>query len=414
MRIGLLMIGDEILDGRILDTNSQFLERSLAQRGLEVSYVLQCRDGEKNLAWALESMDAAVDLVLASGGLGPTEDDRTREIVAAFVGKPLVYDEEAWAEIQARFRKTGREAPEANRRQALLPEGGGKLDNPVGTAPGFWVESPRGTRFVFMPGVPSELKRMFQEEVLPRMLPKEGAFVTETLCFGGVSESELGGLIADELKEGGDVRVGSYAQYGMIRIVLTSKGRTEEEARAKLRETAARIQEAGARWYLGRGDRSLQEFVVEACEGKGITLAVAESCTGGKVAAKLVDVPGASSVFLEGQVTYANAAKIDRLGVPPEIIEEHGAVSEECARAMVEGLARTSGARLCASVTGIAGPSGGSVEKPVGLVFIGCGLDGRVEVFRKTYGARGRAVVREWAANDCLLAMLRMLGQKRP
>ncbi len=409
MRIGLLMIGDEILDGRILDTNSQFLERSLGQRGLEVAYVLQCRDGENNLRWALESLEGTVDLVLASGGLGPTEDDRTREIVAGFLKKPLVYDEPAWEVIQERFRKMGREAPEANRRQALLPEGASKLLNPVGTAPGFAVESPKGTRFAFMPGVPSELKRMFREEVLPKMLPAEGMFVSETLCFGGVSESELGGLLEEELKEGGAVRVGSYAQYGMIRIVLTAKGDSEEEAKAKLLGPAAKIEELGRRWYLGRGNRSLQDFLAEACEARGITIAVAESCTAGKVAAKLGDVPGVSSVFLEGQVTYANAAKIDHLGVPWEVIEKYGAVSEECALAMVQGLAQRSGARLCGSVTGIAGPTGGSAEKPVGLVFLGCSLDGRVEVLRRTYGDRGRGVVREWAANDCLLQMLRMV-----
>ncbi len=410
MRIGLLMIGDEILDGRILDTNSQFLERSLGQRGLEVSYVLQCRDGESNLSWALAELDGTVDLVLASGGLGPTEDDRTREIVASFLKQDLVFDEDAWKEIQDRFSKLGRETPEANRRQALLPEGAKKLRNPVGTAPGFAVESPQGTRFAFLPGVPAELKRMFREEVLPSMLPSEGAFASETLCFGGVSESELGGLLQEELREGGPVRVGSYAQYGMIRIVVTAKGETTEEAQAKLEGTANKIQRLGARWYLGRGNGSLEGFLAEACEAKGITIAVAESCTAGKVAAKLGNVPGISSVFLEGQVTYANAVKIDRLGVPWKVIEEHGAVSEECARAMAKGLGKTSGARLCGAVTGIAGPSGGSEEKPVGLVYIACALDGNVEVWRRTYGDRGRAVVREWAANDCLLLMLRMLG----
>ena len=409
MRIGLLMIGDEILDGRILDTNSQFLERSLGQRGLEVAYVLQCRDGEANLSWALKSLDGTVDLVLASGGLGPTEDDRTREIVSDYMGVPLVYDEQAWEEIQERFRRMGREAPKANRRQALLPEGASKLLNPVGTAPGFALESSKGTRFAFMPGVPSELRRMYREEILPKMLPAQGTFVSETLCFGGVSESELGGLLEEELKEGGPVRVGSYAQYGMIRIVLTAKGDSTEMARAKLEGIAAKIEKLGERWYLGRGNRSLQDFLVEACEAREITIAVAESCTAGKVAAKLGDVPGVSSVFLEAPVTYANAAKIDRLGVPWEIIEEHGAVSEECARAMAQGLALTSGARLCGAVTGIAGPTGGTAEKPVGLVYLGCVLDGRVEVLKRTYGDRGRGVVREWAANDCLLQMLRMV-----
>jgi nicotinamide-nucleotide amidase len=404
------MIGDEILDGRILDTNSQFLERSLGKLGLEVSYVLQCRDGEENLSWALRSLDGVVDLVLASGGLGPTEDDRTREIVADFLGNPLVFDEQAWKEIQKRFRKMGRETPEANRRQALLPEGAIKLLNPVGTAPGFRFESPGGTNFAFMPGVPSELRRMFREEVIPNMLPKMGEFVSETLCFGGVSESELGGLLEGDLREGGQVRVGSYAQYGLIRIVLTVKGETEGEAREKLEGVAARIQNLGKRWYLGRGNKNLQDFLVEACEVQKVTVAVAESCTAGEVAAKLGDVSGVSSVFLEGQVAYSNAAKMDRLGVPWEILEKHGAVSDECARSMVEGLARSSGARLCASVTGIAGPGGGSPEKPVGLVFIACSLDGKVESFRRTYGDRGRAVVREWAANDCLLRMLRILN----
>lgn len=403
MNAALVMIGDELLDGRVLDTNSAFFAGRLRELGIPVSVVLISSDELDAIQAKLRFAMSEAQVLIVAGGIGPTGDDRTREAVADFVACELVEDPEAWREILDFFKERGIKASASNRRQALLPEGARRLSNAIGTAPGFELAAQGGYRIFVLPGVPREARRMFDEAVAPALagLGRDLCH-RRSLCFSGISESRLGELCAPLFKEQKGRKLGMTAARGMIKLWLTGS-RSEVEAMQK------EILSQAAIFYLGEGELELEDFVVRRLIKHGISLALAESCTAGGISARLARVPGISAVFEEGRVCYSNAAKTRLLGVDPVLLSEHGAVSEACAVAMVEGLMAASGARLCASVTGIAGPGGGTSQRPVGLVHFATGHGTKTWHLERRYGDIGRTCIQERAASDLLLLIMKSM-----
>lgn len=415
-RACLVTIGDELVDGRVLDSNSAWLAKRLTDQGIVVTAHLCEGDGLEEIRSALDYAATRGELILVTGGLGPTEDDRTREALALWAGRKLVENLEAWSSIQEYFAMRGVALADSNRRQALLPEGATMLANPAGTAPGFWLRKEiagtgeggeaRACEIFVMPGVPSEMRQMFEEGVLPRIQERGVELVQRSLAFGGVSEARLGQLFAEHLTEGGDLRVGMCAEFGLIRVTARAYGPDGEQRIDTLFEE---LRQLGQAWYLGEGDEGLEEFVVRELERRGMTLTVAESCTAGLVASRLGQVPGLSHVLHRAYVTYANEVKHEVLGVPESILRIEGAVSEACARAMALGVRRAAGADLAGAVTGIAGPEGGTPEKPVGLVYLAVASRDRIWSVERQYGHPGRQIVRNRAATDLLLLLWKAL-----
>lgn len=370
----ILTIGDEILRGEIVDSNKAYLAERLLEAEVECHYQLSVRDDPPAMADALQRASERADVVLVSGGLGPTRDDRTTAVVAETFGRELVLDDASLASIRAFFARVGRPMSENNAKQALFPSGAHVLPNPEGTAPGFQLEVPGASVFC-LPGVPRELRRMMDEQVLPR-LRCGGAGGTEGLLVRarllrtfGIGESsldrELEGL---ELPPG--VELGFRTQFpdNLVRVVARASTSAEAEERcdAAVRELNKRL---GPLLY-GEGEAPLAARVVAELREQQRSFAVAESCTGGLLAERVTAVPGASEVFLGGVSAYANSAKTSLLGVPEALLATYGAVSEEVARAMAEGIRARLGADLALATTGISGPGGGSADKPVGLVYL--------------------------------------------
>lgn len=363
----ILSQGDEVVTGQIVDTNAAWLADRLTDLGFLVVEHLTVGDDLPALTRAFTGLRA--DLVLCTGGLGPTDDDLTAPAVAATFGRPQVFDPVAWAQIVALYRRFGREVPEVNRRQAMLPEGSTRLDNPVGTAPGFWVEV-EGRRIACMPGVPHEMRRMFDDQVLPRLTTtfalRPGRLVT--LRTTGVGESTL------------QERIGSFSEPGFVLGYRTTPGENLVKLRVAPEVDEATLQAVVARLTHAIGTPQfgvdapgspcgpLPVYVGDTLAAAGATLAVAESCTGGLITSLCTAQPGASAWLIEGIVAYANEAKTRHLGVPASLINTHGAVSEPVARAMAEGARQAAGSTYGLATTGIAGPGGGSDEKPVGTV----------------------------------------------
>ena len=370
-----LTIGDELLRGEIIDSNKSFLSERLLRIDVQTHFHTSVRDDPADMTDALVRAAGRADVVLVSGGLGPTRDDRTLEVLAAAFGRELHLHEPSLRAIESFFARFGREMVESNVKQAWLPEGAEALPNPVGTAPGCLLEV-RDTVFFCLPGVPRELHRMMDEQVLPRLAarsaPRSGAVVRSTLLRTfGIGESNLEQRLTDLAREE-HMELGFRTAFPDNYLRPVARGATEEEASARLAALVAALRERLGALIYGEGDEeSLEVVVVRALVERGLHVATAESCTGGLIASRLTSVPGASQTFLGGVVAYANQAKVSQLGVDPELLERHGAVSEPVALAMARGARERFGADLAVSTTGISGPGGGSAEKPVGLVWIG-------------------------------------------
>ncbi len=393
-RVHVLATGSELVSGSIVDTNSAHISRVLAQNGLGVSRHVTVGDDLEGLAALLKETAEQADVAVVTGGLGPTADDLSAEAAALAAGVPLDLDPEALAWIESVFKALGRAMSPSNRKQALFPRGAERLDNPVGTAPGFAMEIGR-CRFFFMPGVPSEMRRMLSGEVLPR-LRKLGAgagavYGTRCLTTTGAPESVAGERLSGLEAEAPGVTVGWRAAFPYIYVTLYGKAQDRETLDTALEKAAALAAERLGHWVVAREETTLAAVVENILRERGETLAVAESCTGGVLGHWLTEVPGSSDVFLFSGVAYANSVKTAVLGVREETLERHGAVSLETAREMARGARRVSGAAWGVSTTGIAGPSGGSAEKPVGTVCIGISGSGTEEArrFFFNYGDRG-------------------------
>jgi nicotinamide-nucleotide amidase len=362
-------------------------------------------DNRERLIAELQAAAQRCRVLITTGGLGPTPDDLTTEAIAAAFGAPLVEHPQVWAEIQARLAARGRPCAASNRRQAFLPEGAALLPNPTGTAPGMiWSPRPDFTILTF-PGVPSEMRAMWQATAAPWLQASglaEGVFASRMLHFWGVGESNLAEQMAD-LLEGTNPTVAPYAGSGEVKLRITARAATAVAAEQLLEPVEAEIRARTGALCFGVDEASLASVLLEQLRRRGQTLAVAESCTGGGLGAALAAVPGASDVLLGGVIAYANSVKQGLLGVPAALLEAHGAVSDPVARAMAEGARRATGADWALAITGVAGPGGGSAEKPVGLVHIavagpaGCSSEG------VRFGAsRGRSWIQTLAAGEAL------------
>jgi nicotinamide-nucleotide amidase len=405
-----LAIGDELLAGAHPDLNSPRISRALAEVGWRVYRVAVVGDRVDDITSRVLELCSDHDLVLVSGGLGPTLDDLTREAVARAAGLPLVEHADTVDQIRGWFEDRGREMPASNLRQALFPEGAEVLANKRGTAPGFTL-AVGGTRLFVLPGPPREMEGVLLEEVVPRVRddgatpsPRRRFFLT------GLSESAFADAAGDWMGREAMPRMGVTAKMAVLCVHLTLDPPATEDA---LEERAAAFRERFGHWIFSESTPDLGQVVGELLLATGTEIALAESCTGGLVAAALTAVPGISRVFREGVVTYSDAAKISRLGVDPEVIDRCGAVSAEVAAAMAKGCARTADVPLGLSVTGIAGPGGGTPEKPVGLIWYGLHLwdqtGGQTRTFERRFPARGRAQVREFATQAALGLLWRVL-----
>lgn len=371
LRCHILSTGDEVLTGMITDTNAAFLADQTGSLGLEVVGHTTVGDDRAMLEETLRSLGDRADVVLCTGGLGPTVDDLTTEIVAQILGVGLKLDEAALAYMEGLWKNRGRPMPENNRKQALIPEPSELLPNPIGTAPGFTVKIGKA-QFFFMPGVPREMKRMFAEQVVPRvekLRAEPSVFEVRVYRSFGLTESAADQILQGLEEQNPGVKLGFRAHFPEIQIKLTVKGPDVAAARARLDAAAEEVMRRVGT-YVFSDNAPMEAVVGEALTREKATLATAESCTGGLVAQMITAVPGSSAYFDRGFVTYSNEAKHDLLGVPEPIFAEHGAVSEPCARAMAEGARARARTTYALAITGIAGPGGGTPDKPVGLVYI--------------------------------------------
>ncbi|HEV3168437.1 MAG TPA: competence/damage-inducible protein A [Isosphaeraceae bacterium] len=373
MRAEVVAIGSELVSGQRLDTNSQWISQRLEELGIAVHFHTTVGDHlDENVA-ALRIATERAGLVVVSGGLGPTQDDLTREALAAVAGVPLLEDATSLEAIQAMFARRNRPMAERNRVQALFPQGAEPLPNPVGSAPGIWL--PVGRSIVAcLPGVPSEMKVMFEGQVAPRLRQAglvERVIVHHKINLFGKGESDIEARALDLTARGRVPEVGITAHDATISFRITAEGATEEEARQAIEPTLALIRERFGDLVVGEGDEDVADGLVRELMLAGATLATAESCTGGLVAHRITAIGGVSPYYPGGVVSYSNEAKVQILGVDRGLLEAHGAVSPEVAEAMAICVRQRFGADLGLSVTGIAGPTGGTPAKPVGLVYLG-------------------------------------------
>lgn len=403
----ILAIGDELIHGALLDTNSKYLAIELERIGAVVHRFSVTSDDPDQLRSAIADACARADVVVATGGLGPTLDDRTRDVVAELLGGPLQFDAASWAQTQAWLSKRGRPVPESNRRQAMLPPGGTAIPNPVGTAPGFDVRIGRA-RFFAVPGVPREMHVLAAEYVLPAIAAMPGLTPTaqQWLRILGPSEALLGERIEPFMVPGRNPAVGITATGGLLTIRIVGTANTQETAAAACEATAKELRPIVREWLFAEGTAELPELVVQQFTKAGRTLATAESCTGGQIAARLVDVAGASSMFAGGVVAYSNAAKVALLGVPQALLDQHGAVSEPVAAAMASGARERFGCDFAVATTGIAGPEGGTAEKPVGTVCFALAGPGGTRPWTVHIPDLGRAFVRDRAVFEIWRTLL--------
>jgi nicotinamide-nucleotide amidase len=402
MNAEIIAVGSELLTPFRLDTNSLFLTAELNQLGIRVIHKAVVGDSRDEMRSSFEHAMERAELVVASGGLGPTDDDRTRDTVAELLGRKLRRDEGVFRHIQERFRRFGRAMPEINERQAMVPEGATILPNPRGTAPGLWLESD-GHIIVLLPGVPNELRALFEAEVGPRLakLNHRERLFTRELRITGMAESEVEQLVSPLYALYPDTETTILAAPSGIQLHPRIWSDDPAKADKLLDEITGRMALAlGENLFSTKGE-TLEEVVARVLTENRATIAVAESCTGGMLAERLTNVPGSSSYFLGGVVCYSNELKTALVGVPKELIEAKGAVSSEVALALADGIRRLSGATLGVGVTGIAGPGGGTAEKPVGLVHIGlAGERGPREKAFRFPGDRDR--IRQYATQTAL------------
>jgi nicotinamide-nucleotide amidase len=413
MRAAFLAIGDEILGGLTTDTNSGFVAGELRAVGAEPVAGFAVADDADDIARALERALEDAELVVCTGGLGPTADDLTTAVVARVAGRELRLDEASLAAIAERFRARGIEMPRNNERQALFPAGATIIPNPNGTAPGFIVPLQRqgGERWIAcFPGVPREMRVMVRESLVPWVAARQPdtRFASRTFSTFGLPESRLDELLAGVVDER-EARLAFRAAFPRMQARLTVRGAPGDDLEARLDELEARVRERLGHHLYATGDEGMEETVGRLLRTRGLTLAVAESCTGGRIGDWITDVPGSSDYFLLGTAVYSNQAKERVLGVTADTLARFGAVSTQTAEAMARGVRLAAGADLGLSTTGIAGPGGGSAEKPVGTVCVGLAWDGGEWSRRFDLGDRGREWIKGFTAIIALDRLRRWL-----
>ncbi len=406
MKAEIICVGTEILMGNIVNTNAAYISRGLAGLGVSCFYQSVVGDNDGRLSEVFDEAAKRADIVILSGGLGPTEDDLTKETVAKAMGRKLVEDEKAWKQIKKFFEKRDIKYTDNNRKQALVPEGAKVLYNKNGTAPGIIAEGENVTA-ILLPGPPGELIPMWDDQVVPYIRGKsDTVFVSEMVKLCGVGES----LVETELKDLIDAQtnptIATYAKVGEVDIRVTASAPDEKAAGKLVKPVVKEIKKRfGSYIFTTDENVTLEAAVLQLLDENKLTLATAESLTGGMLTSRLINVPGASEVIKTGFITYSNKSKRKYLGVKRSTLEKHGAVSEQCAKEMVKGCAAATKADAAISLTGIAGPDGGSEEKPVGLTYIGVSVLGSIKVKKFVFSGE-REKIRE-SATATALTMLR-------
>ncbi|NIM99985.1 MAG: competence/damage-inducible protein A [candidate division Zixibacteria bacterium] len=372
MKAEIITIGDELLYGQLLDSNSCFIGERLTAEGIDVVFKTSVGDDINRMTEAFNVARSRADVIVASGGLGPTADDLTKKAVVKAFKRNLIFHEEILEQIEEAFRKRGSPMPKVNQNQALIPQGARALSNLWGVAPGIFLED-EGTLFFALPGVPMEMKWMLENEVLPTLRARkpDHFILHRKFKTTGISESALYEKIERLIDPTGEIKVAFLPGYLGVDIRLTTESNHKDQAQPRIDEFQRKIREILGTLIYGTDDQTLEEVVGKLLLEEKKTIAVAESCTGGIIGARFTSVSGSSKYFERGVVTYSNEAKTELLNVPKDIIDKHGAVSEEVARLMAEGVRSLAKTDYGLSVTGIAGPTGGTAQKPVGLVFIG-------------------------------------------
>lgn len=405
----IIAIGTELLLGDIVNTNAAYLARELAALGINTYRQQVVGDNPERLQEALTQAYERADMVITSGGLGPTQDDVSKETAAAYFGLSLKENPEAHRHIEEYMLKKGKPISPNNWKQAMIPEGATVFQNHNGTAPAFAVEAKRRL-LVMLPGPPSELVPLFQEQVIPYLKKKtQSTLVSKTLHICGIGESAVEYRLKDRMQELRNPTLAPYAKEGTVDLRITAKASSKEEAVKMIEPLEQEIRgQFGTAVYGTDGD-TLESVIVEELRKKGWTVTFAESCTAGMAAGKLVDYPGASDVLKMGFITYSNEAKIKMLGVKPATLKEYGAVSEETAIEMARGAAEKAEAETAVSITGLAGPGGGSPEVPVGTIWIGIYCQGKVRA-EKIHLSRNRNANRHVAVITALNALRLVLS----
>ena len=415
MKLEVVTIGTELVLGLTTDTNAVELGRALAAAGAEIVRRVSIPDKPELIRAAVGDALARTGFVITTGGLGPTRDDMTKREVAALFGKALELDDGVLRSLEARFKRLGRAMPAINRTQAEVPAGATVLPNPRGTAPGLWIED-NGRVAVLLPGVPSEMRGLLAEEVLPRIIARQGkaegrVVRSRMVRTTGVAESALAERVGDIEAEIAPLTLAYLPSPDGVDLRVTAWALREEDAERRLAAAGEMLRARAGPDCYGEDDADLAAVVLELLRARGAHVAVGESCTGGLLAGRITAVPGASSVFIGGVVAYDDHVKTHWLAVPGALLEEHGAVSEEVARAMAEGAQRHFAVEAALAITGIAGPAGGSPEKPVGTVWVAVRLDSETRAVKRVFpGDRGEIRARSaQAALDLLRRMLQRL-----
>ncbi len=405
MTVELISVGTELLLGNIVNTNAAYLSEKCADLGLSCFYQSVVGDNEERLSGVLKTALERSDIVILSGGLGPTEDDLTKEVSAKVMGRELSMHEPSKKRIEEYFSSRNLELTENNWKQAMVPEGAIVLDNENGTAPGVIMEG-EGKKVILLPGPPNEMIPMFEKQIMPYFSGSDlGMIYSQTVKICGVGESKAETMIKDMIDSQTNPTIATYAKNCEVHLRVTAKAKDEKEAKKLVKPVVKELKNRfGPYVYTTNADITLEKAVVDLLVANKLTVSTVESCTGGMLAARLINVPGISEVYKSGYITYSNKAKRKILGVKKGLLEKKGAVSEEVAKEMAKGAAVISKAEVAVSVTGIAGPGGGTEEKPVGLVYIACNVCGKTKV--RKFNFRGnRAKIRETTVSSALILM---------
>lgn len=412
MKTEIITVGTEILLGDILNTNTHYLSNELANMGIDVYYQITVGDNEQRLLSQLKESFKRSDLVILTGGLGPTEDDITKEVCAKYFDMEMEFHEQSWDKIIEIHNKMNRKPTENNRKQAYFPKGSLILPNKYGTAPGCIMEKDKKT-IIVMPGPPKEMKPMFDNYVKPFLLKdNKNILKSKVLRIIGIGESKIENDLLDLIDKQINPTIATYAKDGECTVRITAKGKNEKEVESLIEPISNEIKSRFKEKVYGEDDTAIEDEVAKILVDNNLTIAVAESCTGGMVAADLINYPGISSVFMEGCVTYSNEAKMMTLNVKKETLKTVGAVSEQCAKEMSEGVAARHNTNIGLSTTGIAGPEGGSEDKPVGLVYMGITINNKTIVKKYIFNGN-RQQIRSRACktllNDLRLELLKII-----
>ena len=405
MTVEIISVGTEILLGNIVNTNAAYLSEKCAGLGLSCYYQDVVGDNEERLFETIKLALSRADILLLSGGLGPTQDDLTKEVAAKAFGKELYLHEETKEAIRKFFEERGLEITDNNWKQAMVPEGCIVMENPNGTAPGI-IMAQDNKHVVLMPGPPNEMVPMFETSVMPYLSRLQSCVIySQTVKICGVGESKAESMVSDLIAAQTNPTIATYAKSGEVHLRVTARAEDEKEARKLVKPMIKDLKgRFGNHVYTTDDEVTLEKAVVDLLAANKLTACTVESCTGGMLSARLINVPGVSEVFKTGYVTYSNKSKRRLLGIKKNILLKHGAVSEQIAREMAKTAAMLAKTDVCVSTTGIAGPDGGTPEKPVGLVYIGCNVRGKITV-KECHFSGSRSKIRESTVSAALSLM---------